>query len=204
MKGVSGMEILINPNIAYILLVSGTILLILAILAPGTGVLELGALFVLLLAGWEIYNLPFNPWALVIWAVGVIPFIIAVRQSKKLIYLIIAIASMIIGSIFLFQGETPWSPAVSPLLAVVVSILSGVFLWIVATKALEAEKRKPVHDAAKLIGMLGEAKSEIENEGSVQVNGELWSARSENHIQTGARIRVINREGFVLVVEQID
>jgi len=198
------MEILINPNIAYLLLVSGTILLILAILAPGTGVLELGALFLLLLAGWGIYNLPFNPWALVIWAVGVIPFIIAVRQSKKLIYLVIAIISMIIGSIFLFQGETPWSPAVSPLLAVVVSIFSGLFLWIVAIKSLEADKRKPVHDAGKLIGMLGEAKSEIENEGSVQVDGELWSARSESHISIGDRIRVVNREGFVLVVEQVD
>ena len=198
------MEIFINPNIAYLLLVSGTILLILAILSPGTGVLELGALFLLLLAGWGIYNLPFNPWALVIWAVGVIPFIIAVRQSKKLIYLGIAIASMIIGSIFLFQGETPWSPAVNPFLAIVVSILSGLFLWVVAIKALEADKRKPVHDAGKLIGMLGEAKSVIENEGSVQVDGELWSARSENQIPIGAKIRVINRDGFVLEVEQVD
>jgi membrane-bound serine protease (ClpP class) len=198
------MEILINPNIAYVLLVSGTLLLIMAIFSPGTGILELGALFLLLLAGWEIYNLPFNPWALVIWLVGVIPFIIAVRQSKKLIYLGIAIASMIVGSLFLFQGDPPWSPAVNPLLAVVVSILSGLFLWFATIKVIEADKRRPAHDTEKLIGMLGEAKSDIENEGSVQVDGELWSARSDIYIPIGSKIRVINREGFVLIVEQAE
>jgi membrane-bound serine protease (ClpP class) len=196
------MEILINPNIAYILLVSGTLLLIMAIFTPGTGIIELGALFLLLLAGWEIYNLPFNPWALVIWIIGVIPFIIAVRQSKKLIFLAIAIASMIVGSIFLFQGETPWSPAVNPLLAIVVSLFSGLYLWFATIKVLEADKRKPVHDPAKLIGMVGEAKSAIENEGSAQVNGELWSARSAKSIPIGARVRVLDRDGFTLVVEQ--
>jgi membrane-bound ClpP family serine protease len=197
------MEILINPNIAYILLVSGTMLLIMAIFTPGTGIIELGALFLLLLAGWEIYNLPFNPWALVIWIIGVIPFIIAVRQSKKLIFLAIAIASMIVGSIFLFQGTTRWSPAVNPFLAIVVSLLSGLYLWFATIKVLEADKRKPVHDPAKLIGMLGEAKSDIENEGSAQVNGELWSARSVKSIPIGARVRVLDREGFTLVVEQV-
>jgi membrane-bound ClpP family serine protease len=196
------MEILINPNIAYIFLVSGTMLLIMAIFTPGTGIIELGALFLLLLAGWEIYNLPFNPWALVIWVIGVIPFIIAVRQSKKLIFLAIAIASMIVGSLFLFQGETPWSPAVNPFLAIVVSLFSGLYLWFATIKVLEADKRKPVHDPAKLIGMLGEAKSPIENEGSAQVNGELWSARSSKSIPIGARVRVLDREGFTLVVEQ--
>jgi membrane-bound serine protease (ClpP class) len=198
------MEVLINPNIAYIFLVSGTLLLIMAIFSPGTGILELAALFLLLLAGWHIYNLPFNPWALVIWIIGVIPFIIAVRQSKKLIFLAIAIASMIVGSIFLFQGETRWSPAVNPILAIVVSLLSGLYLWFATTKVLEADQSIPVHDPMKIIGMVGEAKSNIENEGSVQVDGELWSARSQKHIPVGARIRVLHQEGFTLIVEQVD
>ena len=198
------MEILINPNIAYIFLVSGTLLLIMAIFSPGTGILELGALFLLLLAGWQIYNLPFNPWALVIWIIGVIPFIIAVRQSKKLIFLAIAIASMMVGSIFLFQGATRWSPAVNPFLAILVSLLSGLYLWFATIKVLEADQSKPVHDPTKIIGMVGEAKSNIENEGSVQVDGELWSARSQKPIPVGTRVRVLNREGFTLIVEQVD
>lgn len=197
------METLINPNLAYLLLVSGTLLVVMAIFSPGTGLLELGALFLLILAGWQVYNLPFNPWALLILAVGVIPFIIAVRQSKKLIYLVVAIASIVIGSSFLFRGETWWQPAVNPFLAVIVSLLTGIYLWIATTKVLEAEKSKPVQDLNRLIGQIGEAKTHISDEGTVQVAGELWSARSEQPIPIGARIRVMDREGFVLIVEQV-
>jgi membrane-bound serine protease (ClpP class) len=54
-----------------------------------------------------------------------------------------------------------------------------------------------------LIGSIGEAKTEINDEGSVQVGGELWSARSDQAIPLGARVRVIAREGFILKVEPL-
>ena len=37
------MEFLLDPNVAYLLLVVGTVLAIMALFAPGTGVLEVGA-----------------------------------------------------------------------------------------------------------------------------------------------------------------
>ncbi len=54
------MEFLQNPNITYLLLAGGLIFAVLALVSPGTGVLEIGALFILGLAGWGIayYNLP--------------------------------------------------------------------------------------------------------------------------------------------------
>jgi len=36
----------------------------------------------------------------------------------------------------------------------------------------------------------------------VQVAGELWSARSEKPIAAGSPIRVVRRDGFVLIVEK--
>ena len=36
----------------------------------------------------------------------------------------------------------------------------------------------------------------------MQVAGELWSARSLKPIQAGKMVRVIGREGFVLLVEK--
>ena len=89
------MEILIDPNVAYLLLVVGIVLAIMALFAPGTGVLEVGALFVLFLTGWEISQLPINLWALVILVIGVIPFILAVRKSRNLIYLAIALIAFV-------------------------------------------------------------------------------------------------------------
>lgn len=201
------MDVMFNPNIAYLLLVAGTLLSILALLAPGTGVLEIGALFILLIAGWQAYNLPLNFWALGILLLGVIPFFIAVRRSKQLIYLIFAIVAFLIGSIFLFRGETLWQPAVNPLLALFVSILATGFMWLVATKVIEAERSRPSHDLEALIGQKGEVKSALEGDISIQVDGELWSARSnqpdDRPMSEGDEILVTGREGFILLVERL-
>jgi membrane-bound ClpP family serine protease len=197
------MDILVNPNVAYLLLVVGIVLAIMALFAPGTGVLEVGALFVLFLAGWEISQIPINLWALVILILGVVPFIVAVRKSRNLLFLAIALIAFVIGSAYLFQGTNWWQPGVNPFLAITVSILASGYLWIATTKVLEAEKLRPQHDLTKLIGDFGEARTDIYNEGSVQVGSELWSARSEEHIKSGSKVRIVNREGFILDVEPV-
>jgi membrane-bound serine protease (ClpP class) len=197
------MESLINPNVAYLLLVVGVVLAIMALFAPGTGLLEVGALFVLFLAGWEISQSSINLWALVILIIGVIPFILAVRKSRNLIFLVVALVAFVIGSAFLFQGASVWQPGVNPILAIIASIIASGYLWIAATKVLETEKIKPRHDLAKIIGNVGEAKTDIFNEGSVQIGSELWSARSPVLIPVGSKIRVLKREGFILEVETV-
>lgn len=197
------LDILLNPNVAYLILVGGFLLAVLALLAPGTGVLEVSALFALILAGWAVYNLPINLWALIVLLLGVLPFILAVRRTGNLIFLIISIVAMVIGSTFLFQGEG-LQPAVNPVLAIIVSSLAGGFFWVVTRKVLEAEQIRPSHDLEVLIGRTGEARTDIRDEGTVQVAGELWTAHSDQPISEGKHIRVIGREGFVLQVEPLE
>ncbi len=197
------MEILLDPNLAYLLLVVGFILAIMALFAPGTGVLEIAALFVLFLAGWEISQQSINWWALIVLVLGVVPFFLAVRKSRNLVFLVIALVAFVIGSTYLFRGAAWWQPGVNPILAVVASFLASGYLWIATTKVLEAEKIKPRHDLAKLIGDVGEARTEIYNEGSAQIGAELWSARSTLRIPAGSKVRVVKREGFVLEVEPV-
>jgi membrane-bound serine protease (ClpP class) len=192
---------LLNPNIVYLILVSGLLLTIMALITPGTTVLELLAFFTLLLAGYGIYNLSINAWALVIIFAGVILFILAVRKFRHPASLVLSIVLLIIGSVYLFPGETWWQPGVNPLLATVVSLLVGGFMWIIATKAMEVAITPPAHDINALIGLTGEAKTDIHKEGSVQVDGELWSAQSQDPIGSGSIVRVVGREGFILQVE---
>ena len=193
-------DFLLNPNTAYLFLIGGFSLSLMAVLAPGTGLLEIHAFFSLLLAGYGVYNLPINYWALAILLLGVFPFIWAVRKSGRLLYLGVSILTLVIGSVYLFKGKLWWQPAVSPVLALVVSILIGGFFWIVARKTLEADAAPLSHDLSDLIGAVGESKSQIHHEGTVQVQGELWAARSEEPIPPDSLIRVINRDGFILEV----
>jgi membrane-bound serine protease (ClpP class) len=119
-----------------------------------------------------------------------------------MLYLVISLLALVIGSAFLFQGQGG-GPAVNPLLAAVVSAITVGYLWIGVRKALEAEKLRPAHSLEGLIGALGEAKTDIHDEGSVQVSSELWSARSQQLIPAGTPVRVVRRDGFILEVEPV-
>jgi membrane-bound serine protease (ClpP class) len=196
------MELLLNPNTAYVLLVVGALLVLLAIVTPGTGFVEVGGFFCLALAAYVAFNIgSMNPWALVVLAASLIPFIYATRAPKRRLWLVVSIVGVLVGSLYLFNTEG-WLPEVNPILALIVSALAGGFIWLVVGKAIEAHHARPKHDLGSLIGQVGEAKTEIHQSGSVQVAGELWSARSEKKLPAGAFVRVVGREGFVLIVEK--
>jgi membrane-bound ClpP family serine protease len=198
------MDFLLNPNISYLFIVGGFLLTILALTAPGTGVIEAGAILTLLVGGYGALSQPINWWALVLLVIGVIPFVFAVRKSGKLVYLIISIAALVVGSTYIFNPGVWWKPGVNPILALVVSILSGGFMWIVVRKTLAAIAIKPHNKLEELIGATGDAQTDINSiEGTVYVAGENWSARSQQLIPEHTRIRVVSREGFILGVEEV-
>jgi membrane-bound serine protease (ClpP class) len=195
------MDFLLDPNIAYVFLLAGVLLGLMATVTPGTGIFEVGALFCLALAGYAVFNLSFNLWALIVLVLSIVPFIYAIQRPKREWFLALAILGLVVGSVFLFATEG-WQPAVNPLLALVSSALFAGFLWIAIQKTLQASHALPSHDLSVLVGQIGEAKTRIHMEGTVQVDGELWSARSEKKIPNGSPVKVIDREGFVLIVEK--
>lgn len=197
------MDILLEPNVAYLILMGGILLAMMSLVTPGTGLFEIGAFFCLALAGYAIYNLDFNWWALLILALSIIPFVYAIQKPNRGLYLGGSILFLVLGSSFLFAGDG-WKPAVNPLLAFVASGSFAAFLWIAVGKTVQAGSARPSHDMDVLLGMVGEARTRVHSEGSVYVGGELWSARSEKAISSGSAVRVVRREGFVLVVEKVN
>ena len=195
------MDFLLDPNIAYLFLLAGVLLGLMAIITPGTGMFEIGAFFCLALAGYAVYNLSFNLWALIVLILSIIPFVYAIQKPKREWFLALSILGLVVGSVFLFATDG-WQPAVSPLLALVTSVLFAGFLWIAIQKTLQASHAIPSHDLSALVGQIGEAKTRVHTDGTVQVDGELWSARSEKSIPNGSPIKVVAREGFVLIVEK--
>lgn len=193
------MNLLFDPNIAYLLLVVGSVLLLLAIVTPGTGLLEIGASFLLIIAGYAAYHIGFNLWALIVLILALVPFVYAIQRPKREWALAVSILCLIAGSLYLFPSKG-FLPAINPVLAVVVSLSVAGFLWLVVRKIGAAYHARPLQDLGGLIGQTGEAKTQVHDEGSVQVASELWSARSEKSIPAGSRVRIISREGFVLVV----
>ncbi len=195
------MSFLLDPNIAYLFLLGGVFLAMLALATPGTGFFELAGIFSLVLAGYAVYNLSFNWWALILLVVSIVPFVYSIQKPKRELYLGLAILLLVLGSVFMFP-RTGENAVVNPFVAIVASGFVSGFLWIAVRKSVEASSVRPVHDLEELEGKLGEARTKIHGEGSVMVGGELWSARSDSPIPARSSIKVVRREGFTLVVEK--
>jgi len=197
------MEFLINnPDLAYLIIVVTTLLIFSAVVTPGTGVLEILAFGAILVSAVLLFSIQFNLWALLLIVLSIIPFVLALYSRQRRAWLLpISIAMVTVGSIFLFVTPTG-KPAVNPLLAVVTSVLADGFLWFAVHKGLQAQMQKADNVLEDIVGHVGEAKSDIHAEGSAMVDGQLWSARSEQKIQSGSMVKVTGRNGFILLVEQ--
>lgn len=195
------MDFLLEPNIAYLVLLASVLLGFMALVSPGTGVFEVGAFFCIALAGYAVYNLSFNWWALMLVLSGVVPFVYAIQKPKRELYLGLAILLIVVGSVFVFPRSDERG-GVNLWVAFAASLCVAGFLWIAVRKSVEAATVRPSHDLEALVGQVGEARTKVHDDGSVQVDGELWSARSEQEIPVGSPVKVVRREGFILFVEK--
>jgi membrane-bound serine protease (ClpP class) len=197
------MEFLLDPNVAYLFLLGGVLMAMLALASPGTGFFEIGAFFCLVLAGYAIYNLSFNWWALILIALSIVSFVYSIQKPKRELFLALSILLLVVGSVFMFP-RAEGHAGVNPMVAFAASVFVTGYLWIAIRKSIEVAFARPVHDLEVLVGQVGEARTVIHDDGSVQVGGELWSARSENSIPAGSPIRVLRRDGFVVIVEKVN
>jgi membrane-bound serine protease (ClpP class) len=195
------MELLLDPNIAYLVLMTALVFVLAAIVTPGTGVPEVLAVFSMAAAGYAVYRLSLNLWALALLAASLVPFYYAVRGPRRELWLAVSIAGLTAGSIFFFPARTGWL-SVHPLLALTVSGLFAVLLWISARKVVQIAAARPAHELSALIGERGETRTDVKEGGSVQVASELWSARSATLIPAGRLVQVVGRDGLVLIVEE--
>ncbi len=123
------MEFLQNPDVVYLLLAGGLVFAVLALLAPGTGFLEIGVFAILGLAGWGVvqYNIPINWLAFIILLIGIVLFLLAIRKPKMWVLLVASIAAVVLGSAFIFRGDVWYIPAVNPFLATILYVPDDYF-----------------------------------------------------------------------------
>ena len=83
-------------------------------------------------------------------------------------------------------------------------MLSFVTVYFVTRKVLEAHRDEPVRTGPEeLVGSLAEARSALDPEGQVWIEGALWRARLDDgagRVEPGDRVRVEAIEGLTLVV----
>ncbi len=188
------------PSLLYLLLVAGIWLTALAVVNPGTGALEILALAALGGVALGTIYVPFNAWALIVLVLGGVLFVASLRLPRPEIWLGLSGLSLSVGSVFLFQ-PAGGGAAVNPLLALSVSLLTLGYFWWAIRSAINAQRARPTMDPDRVIGEIAEVRTDLNPVGSVYALGELWTARSEARVKAGKRVKVVDREGLMLLVE---
>src|SRR5262245_52229742 len=89
----------------------------------------------------------------------------------------------------------------SPILIAATVIVTVSLFMLVLAVLLRSRKRLVVTGKEALLGAEGEAVAWQGEEGRVRIRGELWRARAAAPLQPGIRVKVIDRDGLVLIVE---
>jgi membrane-bound serine protease (ClpP class) len=68
---------------------------------------------------------------------------------------------------------------------------------------LRSHRRSVITGKEALLGAEAQAISWNGQEGRIRIEGEVWRARAKASLQPGARVKVVGRDGLVLIVEPI-
>lgn len=205
------LHVITDPNIAYLLLTLGLYALLIEFQAPGFGLPGAVGVIALVLAFVAFGSLPLNWAGIGLIALGVILFIVEAASPGLGATGIAGLIFFALGSLMLYQPIGPASPimpalTVNPWLVAGVTVGTGVlFFWVVG-KALKAQRAPVVsHVPRRLIGAIGDAKTDLAPLGTVQVDSELWSAVAEGEepIGAGEKVKIITVDGLVLKVRRV-
>jgi membrane-bound serine protease (ClpP class) len=183
------LDIISDPNIAYLLMLLGFYGLFFELTNPGVilpGVI--GALS-LILALYSFQTLPVNYAGLLLIFLAIVLFILEIKVTSYGMLTIGGLVSMTIGSIMLFDSPLPFFQLSLKVILPAV-ILTTLFFSLTVYLAVKAYRRKPVTGAEGLIGLEGEARTDVYRTGQVFVHGEIWQAWSDGPVEAGDRIIV--------------
>ena len=192
-------QLLINPNVAYLLLIIGLWAGITAFFVPGSGLLEAMAAVSLVLGVTGLTQLPINVVGAALIVLAFILFLLEFKLMSHGALTAGGVVSFVLGSIFLVRpSET--QPGVS-LTVIGATTLATVVFFAVAVRAALRTYRQPIFsNRQRIVGAHGIVKQTLAPAGTVQVKSELWSAVADEQVAAGEEVVVTAVEGLKLRV----
>jgi membrane-bound serine protease (ClpP class) len=195
--------ILSNPNIAYILMMLGIMGLYFELSNPGAVLPGILGGICLVLAFYSFQTLPVNYAGVLLILFAALLFILEIKATTHGFLAIGGVIALFFGSILLFNTNVEFlRVSMKVILPTVIGVT--LFFVVVIVLALSAYRRKPTTGTEGILGEIGVAKSRINNEGGrVFVHGEWWDATSDDPIDEGAKVEVIESKNLSIKVKRI-
>ncbi|MEY3034373.1 MAG: hypothetical protein RLZ86_995 [Actinomycetota bacterium] len=192
-----------SPPVAYLLLIIGLALLVFELFTAGIGVAGVVGAACALLGFYGLGELPERGWALAFIIGSMIAFAIDVQVGIPRFWTGVGLVLFALGSWFLFPtfDQQNLRPSWLTLLVGV----GGIALTFVSGMPSMTRTRfaTPTIGRERLIGQLGRAVTDIAPDGSLQIEGARWKARTNRAtpVKAGESARVVAIDGVTLEVE---
>lgn len=107
---------------------------------------------------------------------------------------------MFLGSLMLFEETSMPTFSVDWRVALVIAIASGLFFFFAMGMAFKTRIKKPTTGVEGLVNEIGIALTNLDPEGDIKVHGEFWHAISNESINKGDKVRVVQVDRMTLHV----
>jgi membrane-bound serine protease (ClpP class) len=199
------LDIISDPNIAYILLMLGFYGLLFELYNPGAILPGIIGGIAIVLAFYAMHTLPINYAGLALIIFGLVLFLLEIKVVSHGMLAIGGVVSLLLGSLMLIRPQSHFDAVRLSLSVVIPAVLVTTFFFLfVVGMGLRAQRVKPVSGLEGMVGDVGESLNELNPTGTVLVHGEIWQARSVGRpIEKGEKVRVVALEGLKVAVEPV-
>jgi len=200
------LDMISDPNIAYILMMLGFYGMIFELYSPGVILPGIVGVICLILAFYSMHTLPLNYAGLALIIFGIILFLLEIKVTSHGLLAIGGVISLALGSMMLIRTVPGLEfLQISKTVIISTTIITSLFFLLLVGLALQAQKLKPTTGVEGMAGKTGEVLERLAPAGLVRVHGELWNAQSvAGNIEQGQLITVTAVKDLTLYVEPAD
>jgi membrane-bound serine protease (ClpP class) len=195
------LQLLADPNLAFLFLSLGTLVIIYELANPGVGFGGIAGAIFLILGFFALSVLPINLVGLLLLALAAALFVAELFVPGVGVFAAGGTVALVLGGLFLFEGAVRIDPVVLVPVALVVgggSVLAGRLAW-------RARRAPSVSGREGLLGRQVAVRTADGASGQVLLDGAWWTVRSRDAaLAPGQLVRVVDLDGLQLVVDPVD
>jgi membrane-bound serine protease (ClpP class) len=196
------LQLITNPNVAYLLMLIGIYGLLLEGYNPGAVLPGVVGAISLLLALFAFQVLSVNYAGLALIALGVLLIVAESFVPSFGTLGLGGIVAFVIGSVMLLDSEVPGFSIAWQLIATM-GLAGSLLLLGIVSFAVRSRRRPVVSGREALLREQAVAVENFDRAGHVRVRGELWNAVSHAPVRAGQPLRIVRVDGLTLEVEPL-
>ena len=196
------LDLISDPNIAYILLLLGIYGLFFELYNPGAILPGIVGGISIILAFFAFQTLPINYAGVLLILFSIVLFLLEIKVTSYGMLTIGGVLSLILGSIMLVEAPSGLSVSLGIILPA--ALVTTLFFLFAVGMGIRAQARKPTTGKEGIIGEIGVVEKALTPRGQVMVHGELWAAEADSDIEVGQKVEVVSMNRLVVKVKRVE